>query len=194
MLSPYLSPYGVPSAPLTWPSQDLLDAFAYFKANANAWGMDASRVLLFGESAGGGLAVLTAYRANDPGIRGVFNLYGFTELEYYWNHTRGMYPDPFVRYGMLNDVTIPKLREASASTYVTPNTPPTITLHGTWDTIVPYSQSTYLHSVLDKHGVKNMLIDLPTYQHSLDGGWYSVGGQVAKYILERFAASVLLNA
>ena len=54
----------------TWPGQedDLMDAFAFVRANGAALGYDGTRVAVFGASAGGHLASVAAIRlAADPG-------------------------------------------------------------------------------------------------------------------------------
>ena len=58
-------------------------------------------------------------------------------------------------------------REVSASHYVGPRTPPTLTIHGKWDTISPFFMSEHLHHVLDAHNVTNLL--LPKLTTALTG-------------------------
>ncbi len=53
---------------------------------------------------------------------------------------------------------------------VTPDFPPTILLHGTNDTDVPYEQSVMMAEEFKKHNVKYELITVPGAEHVLRGG------------------------
>jgi acetyl esterase/lipase len=53
---------------------------------------------------------------------------------------------------------------------VTPEYPPTMLIHGTEDTDVPYEQSVIMAEELRKHSVEHKLIDIPGGEHGLDGG------------------------
>ena len=59
---------------------DVLSAIAYLKVYAEELGLDPTRLVLFGRSAGGQLALLAAYTASEPAIRGVVSVYGPTDL------------------------------------------------------------------------------------------------------------------
>jgi len=48
--------------------------------------------------------------------------------------------------------------------------PPTLLIHGTDDTDVPYDQSVMMAEELDKHGVEFKLITIPGAEHGLGGG------------------------
>src|SRR5438105_685522 len=65
---------------------DTQAAIAYLKANAALLGLDAQRLVLLGRSAGGQLALLAAYTAHDPAIRGVISFYGSSDLRYSYEH------------------------------------------------------------------------------------------------------------
>ena len=53
---------------------------------------------------------------------------------------------------------------------VTSDYPPTMLIHGTEDTDVPYEQSTMMADELKKHGVECELIGIPGAEHGLQGG------------------------
>ncbi len=53
---------------------------------------------------------------------------------------------------------------------VTPDYPPTMLIHGTQDTDVPYEQSTMMVEAFVKEGVEYRLISIPGGEHGLDGG------------------------
>jgi len=53
---------------------------------------------------------------------------------------------------------------------VTRDYPPTLLIHGTEDTDVPYEQSAMMARQLEKHGVEHRLISIPGGEHGLGGG------------------------
>ena len=61
---------------------DVLSAIAYLKVYGPEFGLDPNRLVLLGRSAGGQLALLAAYTANEPAIRGVISVYGPTDLKF----------------------------------------------------------------------------------------------------------------
>ena len=173
--------YGFVSIQYRFPSQmeggssiweqldDVEDALNYVIENGEEQGLDTSRILATGDSAGGHLACVVSYRSELPSIKGVMNFYGATEWKYYFD-TGGKL------LGMLLDKLLPDggsdddFKAASCSTYVKPTSPPLLTIHGTWDVIVPLRLSEYLHSVFDDLGVPNLLIKMPTSDHVLELG------------------------
>ena len=66
---------------------------------------------------------------------------------------------------------------------VTPDYPPTLLLHGTDDTDVPYQQSVMMAEELEKHGVEHSLI-------SLEGGEHGFGGADPEAIAAAYAEIV----
>jgi len=103
---------------------DVMTALNWIRTNSARYGIDATRVLIAGDSAGGGLAVNTSYRStNADSFFGCIALWG------------GVPP-----YGTdvhpVNDCP------------VTTQTPPTCLIHGTADTVVPYATSVNLSSNL----------------------------------------------
>lgn len=53
---------------------------------------------------------------------------------------------------------------------VTKSFPPTMLIHGTNDTDVPYQQSLMMAKEFKKHGVKHELVSIPNGEHGLGGG------------------------
>lgn len=67
-----------PEHPFPAPQQDCLAALAWLAASAGEFGIDAGRIAVIGESAGGGLAAATALMARDtggPALAGQFLVY-----------------------------------------------------------------------------------------------------------------------
>ncbi len=71
-----------------------------------------------------------------------------------WDHHRN--PEKFYPYMTLKNVT--------------KDYPPTLMVHGTKDTDVPYEQSTLMAEQLKQHGVEYQLVTIPGGEHGLVGG------------------------
>jgi acetyl esterase/lipase len=71
-----------------------------------------------------------------------------------WDHHRN--PEKFYPYMTLKNVT--------------KDYPPTLMVHGTEDTDVPYEQSTMMAKKLKQHGVEHQLVTIPGGEHGLVGG------------------------
>ena len=61
---------------------DVVASITFLKRNAARLGVDASRLALVGRSAGGQLALVVAYSAHDPAIKGVVSYYGPAALRW----------------------------------------------------------------------------------------------------------------
>ena len=53
---------------------------------------------------------------------------------------------------------------------ITNDYPPTLLIHGTQDTDVPYGQSVMMAEQLEEHGIEFKLISIPGAEHGLGGG------------------------
>jgi dipeptidyl aminopeptidase/acylaminoacyl peptidase len=75
-------------------------------------------------------------------------------------------------------------RRLSPLTYVRPNLPPIITVHGTADNTVPYGQAVRLHQALDKASVANELVTIPDSGHGSypDGEKLRAQAEVFKFL------------
>ena len=176
--------------------EDCIAAFHFIRDHAAEWNLDPNRIVFTGESAGGHLATITAYKLNSTAIKGVFNIYGPTELEYF----RFSLPSTFDRrlfkdsialgFGGKDKVTVEALRDFSASTYIHMGSPPTLSVHPEADTLVNVKTSEKLHEVLTSKGVPNLLVTIPTYSHACDLFYHSVCGQIERYVFERFLSIV----
>lgn len=120
---------------------DVLTALSWIRAHRTDYGVDATKVLIAGDSAGGGLAINAAYQStNVNSFLGCIALWG------------GVPP-----YG--SDVHPVNLAP------ITAQTTPTCLIHGTADTVVPYAISVNLSSNLTAAGVYNELHPLAGYDH-----------------------------
>ena len=81
---------------------------------------------------------------------------------------RGIWPQEVTDW---NPATEPeKFYPYMAVKNVTPDYPPTMLIHGTKDTDVPYEQSTMMADEFRKHGVEHELISIANGEHGLGGG------------------------
>jgi dipeptidyl aminopeptidase/acylaminoacyl peptidase len=56
-------------------------------------------------------------------------------------------------------------KRVSPLTYVRPDLPPILTIHGDKDPLVPYEHALQLHAALTKAGVPNQLLTIPNGAH-----------------------------
>lgn len=175
---------------------DVLSAIAYLKVYAKELGLDATRLALLGRSAGGQLALLAAYTANDPSIRGVISVYGPTDLRYGYEHpagkrlidTRGVLE---AYLGGSPADADEAYFAASPINFVSPGSPPTLLIHGLNDGHVSAEESARLEAKLRASSVKHMYVRLPWATHGCDWSFKGPCGQITTYAVEQFLERVM---
>jgi len=163
--------------------QDCKNGIRYLRAHADELGIDPERISVMGGSAGGHLALLVAYTADQsnlapsqpyPGVSdkvsSVVDFYGISNLA-----TRKE-TDPNGKPLKIEplDSTTQSIfgstpedwKKASPVTYVKRDVPPTLILHGKKDTTVDSDQSQELADALKKAGATYEIIWLPNAPHS----------------------------
>ena len=177
------------------PIEDAAAALKYLRENADELNIDPENFVLLGRSAGGQIALLTAYTLQQAGIKGVINFYGPADMIWgYFTPTNplvmkstevlaaylgGHYPD------------IPdKYQASSPIEFVNPQTVPTLSFHGPTDALVFDEHSRRLADKLDKHQVPNYFLNLPWATHGFDYHLNGPGGQLSTYAVEYFLATV----
>lgn len=180
-----------------WPAQrdDVLQAIAFLKTRASALGVDATRLVLLGRSAGGQIAQTVGYTAGDPVLRGVIGLYSPSDLIFgYVNTTEDdMLRSPALMRQYLGgspETARAAYESASALYHVTPRVPPTLLLHGRNDALVWYRHSERLEAKLREAGVPCLHVALPWATHAFEYNLHGPGGQLTTYALEGFLAAV----
>jgi acetyl esterase/lipase len=181
---------------------DLTDAYKYVNAHADEWSLDMDRVTAMGSSAGGHLALLMAYTTKKAdnttnAFRSAFNTYGpsdfvkWDEEGFTSGGTNGWSFDCDGEDSLMQDLaggcTPAELEAISPVNFIDANSPPTITIHGTMDSLVPFDQSVSLHKKLDNAGVDNYLIQVRGWDHMLDIGYFGPQ-QLERYALQRLLA------
>ena len=181
-----------------WPAQreDTASALAFLKTNAGKLGIDASRFVLLGRSAGGQIAGATAYALHDPAVRGCILMYAPDDMPFAWK-----YADP-------SDVLdTPKLlgqylggsAEAVSAAYLSASatliadaaSPPTLMVHGNRDIIVWNRQSERLSARLNTLNVPHYYLALPWATHGLDYPFHGPGAELTRYVVDAFLNKVV---
>lgn len=180
-----------------WPAQrdDVLAAIAFLKAHAAELGLDATRLILLGRSAGGQIAEAVGYTAGDPAIRGVVGLYAPSDLIFGYENARedDILKSPALMRQFLGgtpESARANYESASALLHVGPKSPPTLLLHGTIDALAWYRHSVRLDARLAEHGVPRALVLMPWASHGFEFNLQGPGGQLTTFALEWFLARV----
>lgn len=181
-----------------FPSQteDVNAAIDFLEANADEYGLDTTRIALIGRSAGGQLALLSAYTKNDPAIKGVAAFYAPTDQKWGWEHpTDQRVYKSFVtlREFLGGDPASAEAayRESSPLNFVNASTVPTLLIHGGIDPLVSVRQSERLDSALTQSHRPHLMVELPWATHGCDYVFNGPCGQISTYAVERFLAAVL---
>jgi dipeptidyl aminopeptidase/acylaminoacyl peptidase len=80
--------------------------------------------------------------------------------------------------------------DGSPINFVTPQTPPTLLIHGKNDAHVHYELSSMLDKKLEENKVPHLLLGLPWATHGCEYSLNGPSGQLAKYAIERFVRHV----
>lgn len=152
------------------PADDVLQAIRYVRENASKYNIDAQRIALIGESAGGHLVSYVGARYPGTGVAAVVSLYGIHDFI-----TAAMEWKPFPHevldlFGIkqVNAETAPLLIKASPVIYVSKNLPPFLLIHGSKDEDVPYDQSVEMCDRMKQVGARCDLITVPGAPHGMD--------------------------
>jgi acetyl esterase/lipase len=149
---------------------DVDAALAWLQANGADHGVDASRIVLWGVSAGATLAALTALRRDD--IRGVVDWFGPADLFAMAAHDLGDLPAETreARWLGAPAIDLPDAaRRASPAMQVHAGAPPFQISHGTDDEHVPLAQSETLAAALHRVGADVDFHEVPGGKHFWQG-------------------------
>jgi acetyl esterase/lipase len=180
-----------------WPAQrdDTLVALAFLKSHAAQLGLDPTRFVLLGRSAGGNIAEAVAYTIRDPSIRAVIALYAPADLYFAWQYSRedDVLKSPQLLRQFLGgppDTARAAYDSASGYPHVAKSTPPTLLIHGQLDTLVWHRQSERLAARLAEHAVPHVFVSLPWATHAFEFNLAGPGGQLTTFSVEWFLAAV----
>jgi acetyl esterase/lipase len=205
-LNPYLAARGyavaavsyrfAPANPHPAASRDVHAAIQFLKLNASRLGIDPTRIALIGRSAGGQLALLEAYTASDPAIRGVVAFYAPSDQVFgYENPSNPRVSNSiWVLQNFLegNPRTKPEAyRAASPINFVNRSTVPTLLIHGDRDELVSVRQSERLDAKLTAAQRPHYFVRLPWATHGCDYNFNGPCGQISTYAIEVFLGEVM---
>jgi acetyl esterase/lipase len=152
---------------------DVLAAVGWLREHGGEHGLDASRIVAWGESSGAHLAASAAL-ADTAAFAGVVDWYGPADLTALG---RDLLPDDAARFdddpttreaGLIGGPisALPDLaRAASPALVAGPGAPPFLILHGDADDLVPFAQSRALADALRRAGGEVELVAVPGASH-----------------------------
>ncbi len=159
--------------------QDVKCAIRYLRAHAAEHNLDPNRIGAIGASAGGHLVALLGtadetagwdageYADHSSRVQAVITMSGLSDF------TRRMFSginsSIYYVFGELAGKSTPRMTAASPVTYLTPDDPPFLILHGDKDSVVPLDQAETLHARLVEAGVDSRLVIVQNGDHSLRG-------------------------
>lgn len=172
---------------------DVKTSIRWLRAKARDYGIDPTRVLVWGGSAGGQLAALTAttcgveslqpafdapqsaLQSQSDCVQGLVAWYGVFDLKTIWQpsaaaNTNEPAGNPAVKYlGCAPSSCAEKAALASPVMQLHERVPPTLLIHGELDKVVPAAQSRAFYSALRSKGIPVELLILPGVDHSFIG-------------------------
>lgn len=188
---------------------DCKAAIRWIRAHAEPRGWDPERIAVVGPSAGGHLVLLLgtssgvaelegtigAHTGLSSRVTAVVNFFGPADLftmgamsrsDTAIDHDAPDSPEAQLIGGPIQQ-NPDAARAASPITYVSPDDPPFLHIHGTQDRLVPFGQAEAIHAALKKAGVSSTLI-------TVDGGGHGQGFRPeVSAIVRQFLRRHLLN-
>jgi acetyl esterase/lipase len=186
---------------------DVKCAIGWVKQHAREAGVeiDPNRVTLLGRSAGGHLALLAAYAADDPAlapscpagnthVESVISFYAPTDMAWGYEHPANprVYESSQKLRGFLGgppSTAGEAYQKCTIGNHVTAKVPRTLLIHGNQDQFVSPAHVHFVAPKLQAAGVPHDVLIIPYGQHGFD---YVVGGlanQIAEAAVLRFLAA-----
>jgi acetyl esterase/lipase len=158
--------------------EDVKCAVRYLRAHAPQYNLDENHIGAVGASAGGHLVDLLGLADESAGwdtgeyadqssrVQAVVTMAGPSDFtrEVYDSITMAIY----YAFDEMPGSPSEKLVAASPVTYITPDDPPFLIIHGDKDSVVPVEQSQVLDEQLKKTGVPSKLVIVKNGTHSID--------------------------
>jgi acetyl esterase/lipase len=173
---------------------DVKCAIGWAVQNATKLGVDPQRISLMGDSAGGNLAMLAAYTTGDPAlppscavpepaIQSVVSVSGPPDLRDIWedSSSAGAVHRGIRKYlGGSPDQVPERFDLLSPTHHLSADIPPTISVIGESDQLVPTGSVRSFGRALDQAGATHEEWYLPLTDHAFDLNWGSISTQIAK--------------
>ncbi|RJQ79272.1 alpha/beta hydrolase [Pseudonocardiaceae bacterium YIM PH 21723] len=178
-------------------------ALAWVTANAEKYKINPDRISVMGQSAGGHLALMTAYSSGSGKLppscdlpegkaKSVLDFYGPVDMVKFVTGPDGSDEGKQLLNAVLGGSLAEqeqRYRDFSPSSYFREGLPPTLILQGTSDFLVPQSQSHELQDRLTGLKVPNRAIYLPYTDHAFDLNWGAYPTQIARQAVTEFLAA-----
>ena len=171
------------SARTIFPAQihDVKEAIRWLRAHADTYHVDAERIGITGQSAGGHLSLLAGltdaqsqlegsggHADQSSRVQAVVNVFGPTDLEACHRTSSVAWIFRLFTGGTPDEVA-GVYRSASPVTHVSEDDPPVLTLHGDEDRAVPPDQATRMDEAMKAAGASHTLIMLQGEGHGFGG-------------------------
>ena len=155
---------------------DVHDAINYIDQNADYFSIDPEQMHLMGQSAGGHLALLEAYRFKN--VKSVTALYAPIDITLDYETSRDKSAELDFIGGPPKQYR-ERYRSLSPLTYLDRQAPRTLVIQGMYDDLVHYSQATRLGDALSALDVRNTVVLLPMTGHSFENQRGGFATQIA---------------
>ena len=184
-----------------WPSQihDCKAAIRWLKGNSKKYGIDANRLAVWGNSAGGHLVAIMGVSGGVESLEGKLgkhfdqnsrvncvvdfcgpsHLLSMGKFPSRIDHDSPNSPESQLIGGAIQE-NKKSANNASPITYVTMDDAPILIVHGTDDALVPFNQAEIFHSALLKAGVKSEFLGMEGMGHGIGGA--EVDNRVRKFL------------
>src|SRR5205807_2861364 len=187
--------------------EDCRCALRWVVAHAKDYNFDVTRIVVAGASAGGHLALTTGmapasagfdrscYTVDEPRVAAIVDFFGITDIaDLLDGPNKKPFPEswPYTVQWLGNQPNRAEIAKASSPlTYVRAGVPPTISIHGDADPLVPYNHSVRLQEALQKAGVAHELVTVPGGGH---GNFSTAEWQRAFTAIDKFLTTNLSGA
>ncbi len=162
---------------------DIHDALKFLKDHASDFGVDSSRLSLMGQSAGGHLALLEAYK--NAGVYSVISLYAPIDLALDYTTSRDKSSEIYFVGGSPSEFP-DRYQTLSPAAYVSPTSPRTLILQGKRDDLVATQNAVELSNKLADNGVWYQTVLLPYTGHSFENQRGGFATQIAEQVVVDF--------
>jgi acetyl esterase/lipase len=138
-------------------AEDAVNALEWFWRQAPTYGADSNRIVVTGESAGGHLALIAAFRSRAH-VAAVVNFYGVTDLT-------ALLDRAAIRRALPAENPDAAALRLSPIHYIRSGLPPVLSIHGTADRDVPPSQTVCLTQRIREAGGDASRLSIEGAQH-----------------------------
>ncbi len=182
---------------------DVKSAVVEIKKRSAEFNISPDKIILLGRSAGGHLALITAYSAanSDESVAAVISFYAPTDLLWDYDNLsneyvidgRGTLSNFLGGSPYQSDEIRKRYLFASPIENVSAETPPTLLIHGGKDQLVLPENMNRLSGKLNELNIANETLDIPYAQHGFDYNFNGWGSQITKTVILNFLNNNVKN-